>query len=336
MRNWDYLGMFPENVEDSGVFYGRHGILSYAGNPLPSVLISPASQTIETYADFTLRAVTTNTITFKWQTSKDGMTWEDLEGAKDYTYSNFVQHTAGAAGTTYYRLVCHGLVGITESKPVTVTVTYRVPTISITPNTAGDFFPPHTLTITSESGFTDSRQWYHSFDGEEWEPLPGATGNRYSVTFENEDAGTHQYKCIASGLGGSKDSNIVSITILHLPPSVSIIADKVATIAPESVTITATAEYTDTYNWYHSRDGIGWERIENESAATLTITYGEADAGTHYYMCKVVGPGGEKDSNPVRVDITVPEPEPEPETPEPEPTDPTEPETETETTDPTA
>ena len=209
MINWNFRGIYPH--DKPAVFYGERGVTADTGNPMPSATLTSTAVSVTTPGDVSITAYAVNTVGFQWQSSTDGEEWVNLNGQVSKTLERFYPHTAGTAGTYYYRVLCAGWLGVVPSESIAVSVTYAIPTVSI--EASAEHVPnAGTVTLTASGQYADSYEWEVSQDNSEWVSL-GISSQVASIKYTAEDEGEYFYRCIASGLGGQTASEAVKIIV---------------------------------------------------------------------------------------------------------------------------
>jgi len=210
---WEYDGVFPNGASNGNNFYGYDGIVAFAGNPYPAVIVDPSEASLHTGEQIEIIAYATNTIEYEWQQSSDNVNWATIAGETEPTLIRSYHHEAGVAGTYYYRVICYGLIGYTISESTRITVDYSPTTVTISSN-ATSVESPGNIYFIAAAYYADMLQWQHSFDGETWTDIFDETFTNYTAAFTDDDAGEHHYRCVASGLSGTVASTPITITVL--------------------------------------------------------------------------------------------------------------------------
>lgn len=96
---------------------------SSGATEIPAIVMQPAKQTLPAanMAVFSIEAQNTNGLSYKWQWSADGTSWNDIPGAVNSTYQILAQ-TADSSGWNHFRCVLTNSLGSTNSDPATLTV----------------------------------------------------------------------------------------------------------------------------------------------------------------------------------------------------------------------
>lgn len=295
---WNFRGIYPHKKPD--IFYGQRGLSADTGNPLPSATLTATAGAVTTPGDVSITAYAVNTVGFQWQTSKDGEEWVNITGQISKKLERFYPHIAGTAGTYYYRVLCAGWLGVVPSPAVSVVVSYAVPAVTIT--ASAEHVPnAGTVTLTASARYTDSYAWQVSRDNAEWVYL-GITTPEAVIEYTPEDGGEYFYRCEAVGLGGKVHSIPVSVDVEYHPPIITIEADVTGLVSPGAVTLTASAQYTNSYSWQMSRDNASWSDIGIITPEAV-ISYTADEAGEFYYRCVAVGNGGTTYSESLMIEV---------------------------------
>ena len=171
----------------------------------------------------------TGTLTYRWQSSTNGTSWNDITGTAG---ANATYSPGTLTATTHYRrnvtgTDCNGSTNTVSSNVVIVTVTAAISAGSIGGSgqniCAGDI--PSTLTsTTAASGGTGTLtyRWQSSTNGTTWSDITGTAGANATYSPGALSATTH-YRRTATGTdcGGSSNtvnSNVIIVTVSPLAP----------------------------------------------------------------------------------------------------------------------
>ncbi len=164
-----------------------------AVTPVPSVSVSPSSQTVDVGQTITLTASLTSPgsggDSYQWY---NGTISDPISGATSLTYAP----TAGALGTfNYFVVVTDSNLGTGQSNTGTVIVS-TTPTVSVAPSSQTvDVGESITLTATPSGGTSPfTYQWYNDTSGSS--PISGATASVYAPTAGA--LGTFDYYVVAT------------------------------------------------------------------------------------------------------------------------------------------
>uniref|UniRef100_UPI003A95437E hypothetical protein n=1 Tax=Amphritea sp. TaxID=1872502 RepID=UPI003A95437E len=237
-----------------------------------------------------------NSFSYQWQRSADGVNWSDLSGATNATY------TLDDADVDQYLRVA---VSITDDQgfaegPLISSATDAIsavndPIVGL-PSVSGTATEDQTLTADT-SGISDvdglsnsfSYQWQRSVDGINWNDLTGAT----DVTYTLDDADVGQYLRVAVSItddqGFAEGPLVSSATAAISPVNDPIIGlPLISGSAEEDQTLSAdTSGISDvdglnnsfTYQWQRSADGVNWSDLSGATNATYTLD--DADVGQY-------------------------------------------------------
>lgn len=195
------IGIHRLNMIGGARFSAWRGIKSYVGNPLPSVMISAERESVLTTETIRLTAQQGRASYLEWQTSRDQHTWTAV-GDISETYEELVPHEAAALGNHYFRCVAVNIHGEKVSNVVTVTVTPRLPTITVSAYPEIVSIPGQSAVVASMDEYGQSLKWQHSDDGEIYTDIAGETDLTYIADYPDESAaGAHYYRAVAHGIG---------------------------------------------------------------------------------------------------------------------------------------
>lgn len=266
--------------------------------PKPSVTASLSESIVTPPAEVTLSAVAENAdYGIQWQEDIDGA-WIDIPAATESTLTvTYPEDTP--RGMHYYRALASGLGGTAASDTLAVTIAYPLPTCSVSIEIGEE-----SATLRASTTFTTALQWQKYQDDGIWVDIEGATGNTYTFTYSGNPAGAYYFRALASGKGGTVESNVKGVNVAYQQPIAEITASETSVTAPATVTIGVNAKYADIgVQWQYSSDMDIWTNITGETGATLTLDYTTADTGTHHYRCAASGSGGVTNSNIITIEV---------------------------------
>jgi Ig-like domain CHU_C associated len=215
------------------------------------------------------------TISYQWQSSQDGISFNDISGANSAIYD-----TPILTATTYYRLQINQSgsgCGTVTSNTTIITV---VPFINITAQPipvkqcVGGALP---LIVTTQSTIsTLSFQWQSSPDNNIWVDISGA--NNSSYTPSSTVAGISYYRVIIRNTIGNCSDVISNATLVEIIPkpivTVSALNQVVCNGAKGIVlNATITGGVDCTIQWQNSTNaGAIWNDLMGEKNNTLSIS----------------------------------------------------------------
>ena len=217
----------------------------YAPPLINAVTISP---TIGQYTQtITLSAEVTDSgpapTTYQWQQSPEGQnTWTNIQGA---TTAQWIGQLT-FAGATDFRLIATGTGGQTISEIVTyyIALPGEIQSLTATPSVVT---LPGSTTLAATGSNVISWEWQQYTSGV-WTPI----GYSASVTQRFTDAGTYQFRVLATGADGAVVTSETVEVIAGFAPSVSITSPNDGTRyqSGERIPLTATITGTDpTWEW---------------------------------------------------------------------------------------
>jgi hypothetical protein len=241
----------------------------------PIINSQPASvvKNIGDTATFTVGATASDEggLTYKWQKSTDGTTWNDT------TVTSAIYTTEALAisdnGSLYRCVVTNNKNGTTAEIKTNAATLIVKPTISVQPSdVTKKLGETATLTVqaASSDGGTLSYKWQKSSDGETWTDTTVITATYTTDPLTVTDNGI-QYRCVVvdSKNGTTKDaiSNAVTLTVV---------------ISTSVIPSTAADEGVLTYKWQKSTDGTAWKDTTVTTATYTTDTLTASDNGSKY------------------------------------------------------
>jgi hypothetical protein len=231
-------------------------------------------------------------LTYQWQNSTDGTTWNDVGGATNREYTVNPLSTADAG---QYRVLVSGTCGGTPvtqtSSPATLTVNEGI-TINSDLNATYSVCQNNTISLEFDvTGDNLTFQWYKNGQPVTDGNIVGVTTNRIDInTATLANAGV--YSCIVSSPCGSPvTSNLATLTV---NPTTIITSQPVSRTKCEGddITFTVVAQGGNlVYNWTHDGNPVGGD------SPTLTLTNLSKASHQGTYLCEVTGDCGTVTSN---------------------------------------
>ena len=217
----------------------------YAPPTINAVTVSPTigqyTQTITLSAEVTDSGPTATT--YQWQQSPQNQnTWTNIPGA---TTAQWIGQLT-FSGATDFRLIATGTGGQTISETVTyyIALPGEIQSLTATPSVVT---LPGSTTLTATGSNVISWEWQQYTSGV-WTPI----GYSASVTQRFTDAGTYQFRVLATGADGAVVTSETIEVIAGFAPSVSITSPNDGTRyqSGERIPLTATITGTDpTWEW---------------------------------------------------------------------------------------
>jgi extracellular elastinolytic metalloproteinase len=189
------------------------------------------------------------------------------------------------------------ITGIAGASNQTVNLTYTInagtgPTITGQPTTqtvcAGSN-ASFSITSAAATGF----QWQVSTDGGgTWTNVSGATAPTLTLTAVTAGMNNNQYRCIASTLCGTTNSNGAILTV-NSPAAITAQPQNTSACSGSNATFTVTATGTGlTYQWELSTDGgANYNAIGGATSASFTATAVTVGMNNNRYRCVVTSSG---------------------------------------------
>ncbi|XP_068097625.1 B-cell receptor CD22-like isoform X1 [Hyperolius riggenbachi] len=213
--------------------------------------------------------------------------------SKDYTISNIRAHHSGS-----YKCLAINDIGEKESNPLQVDVQYAPKNVQIFPNNQSliKIVKPKSTTLqcSAESSNPKVSQFI-------WYKDNSSLNDRRNPKIEVTTSG--KYSCDAKNAVGTTRSKQVEVVVLYAPENTKIRKPLGNLIEGSSVTLTCSADSyppVSLYIWY--KDG---EECYNDTSKDYTI----ANIREHHsgsYKCLASNDIGEKESNPIKVDVQYP------------------------------
>lgn len=250
-------------------------------HPLPSAAVSVSPTSGPIASTLTLSSTVVNTIpiplSYQWQRSSDATTWTNIGGATTEDYTGYVSFAA--AGTNYLRQ----LVSAGPYPGVSNVVTYEataapVITSATASPTTGEI--PLTVSLSATATGATSFKW-QKLIGVIWTDI----GTSQTVSYQITTANVHQFRVIATGIGGSTTSSVVSVNAGGRPV-ISITSPDYNEIyaVNESIVVSASIVGADTISWSFGDAGAEGDTTANPTTViyrtfgkkTITLTASNA------------------------------------------------------------
>ena len=177
------------NIAEAPVFSQQPQSADYIENETASAL------TVEAHTE------SNNTISYQWYSSANGLNFAPIDGE----ISNSYTPPTTIDGVFYYYVTAKSVLGIssaqTNSEIAVITVTAaQAPVFTLQPK-SGTYqygYPIPALTVKAETQDEGviTYQWYRSQDGADYEPIPNATGDKYTPS--NLEVGSVYYRAMAN------------------------------------------------------------------------------------------------------------------------------------------
>ena len=210
----------------------------------------------------TLSAEVSGADTYQWQ-QQSGSTWENISGATTNPWVG----TVTVSGDTNYRLMATNGGGSTYSDTIQYTIAgpANIQSLSATPSV---ITLPGSTTLTATGSNVISWEWQQYTSGV-WTPI----GYSASITQRFTDAGTYQFRVLATGADGAVVTSETVEVIAGFAPSVSITSPNDGTRyqSGERIPLTATITGTDpTWEW-----SFGSQNVQTGgNSQTTWVEYG--------------------------------------------------------------
>lgn len=234
----------------------------------------------------------TGTQGLQWQWSKDGNSWNVINGASGVR----LRWVPDSTGTIFLRLKVW-------DNPISCDTSYSVrqeinifnnPEIKIIP-ASGTFCQGQPILFTAQlSGTTVSIPvfWQQSRNGTNWVNIPGADSTNYR--FPAADSGLFYFRVITGSIGGNCATGTSSVSNVSVIPTfaVSGMASKSEVCQNDSVTLRASwrdIPVQPFIQWYSSRDRINYTLIPGGEKAEVSIKSNEP--GIIFYRAQLTVPG---------------------------------------------
>lgn len=186
-------------------------------NAAPAITTQPQSQSTPQgqNATFSVAAVGT-TLTYQWQESADGQTWQNIAGATSDSYT--VTNAAPALNGTFYRVAVASGGSSVYSAIVTLTIgTSAASTVSVQPGSSVKSGGSVTFSVPT-SGAAQSFQWQSSADqGTTWTNIADANAAEYVIAVVQLAMSGLLYRVQITEDGTTTTSNTITLAV-SCPP----------------------------------------------------------------------------------------------------------------------
>jgi len=234
----------------------------------------------------------TGTQGLQWQWSKDGNSWNVINGSSGLR----LRWVPDSTGTIFLRLkVWDNPISCDTSYSIVQEINiFNNPEIKIIP-ASGTFCQGQPILFTAQlSGTTVSIPvfWQQSRNGSNWVNIPGADSTNYR--FPAADSGLFYFRVITGSIGGNCATGTSSVSNVSVIPTfaVSGMASKSEVCQNDSVTLRASwrdIPVQPFIQWYSSRDRINYTLIPGGEKAEVSIKSNEP--GIIFYRAQLTVPG---------------------------------------------
>lgn len=250
--------------------------------PAPLQLVVGASGSISVTA-------VGSALSYQWQSSSDGQTWQDLAGATSAQLQ--LSASSVAQSGTLYRVVLANDLGKLNSAAVTLTVLAAptLPSFSAQPM-AVSVTAPASASFTAQAlgSPAPSYQWQRSSDkGTTWVDVDGANGATYTTApTQLADSGT-LFRVLARNTSGTVASEAVALNVTAAAEPISISQQPLdlSVMLGQTArwTVQASGSPSPTYQWQFSADGgTTYTNINGATQATYSLVASVSDSGRLY------------------------------------------------------
>lgn len=157
-----------------------------------------------------------------------------------------------------------------------------------------------TAAASGQSGQTVTYQW-SSYSGSAWATI-GTPSTTASLTINPPPAQTTSYKVTAANSCGSRDSDVVTVTVCTVPSVASVSANRTITRGQTiALSIAASGSAPFQYQWY-TRVGGALQMIPGATSSTISV----APLSTTSYVAAVVNGCGTATSQDVTITVAAP------------------------------
>lgn len=255
----------------------------------PTVAASPSDATVMAGQNVSFSVTASgSSLTYQWQTSSDGLSWEPIAQANAATLT--LPAVVEADSGRRYRVVLTNSAGTATSGSarLTVTIPTEAPVFYETPQSAS-------VTEGQTASFTAAAvgrpaptvAWQQSRDGRAWSEIPGANSGSYTTQPVSIADDGMLFRMVATNALGDVASRAATLTVLPLPmpPTIAMHPRDLRVGAGGSASFSVSASGTQmTYQWQVSMDGgVGFVNINGAvSQSYFATTVTPADSGKRF------------------------------------------------------
>ena len=303
------------NIHNGSTTTSSAATLTVAAAPVaPAIVVQPADTAVADGATLGLSVTASGTaLTYQWQTSRDGSTWTDIDGATTATLT--IASVSGVdTGRQLHVLVRNSAGSVTSRSAVlTVDTVPAAPTIVAQP-AAASVNPPQAASFSANVRGVPvpSMQWQSSRDGgATWADIAAATGNSYTTPATALADNGMLLRLHATNASGEVFSStaLLSVSLAPAAPSFSTSPADQAVTAPAaaSFSVVAIGTPTPTLQWQLSTDGGStYTNITGATASTYVITTTLGSDNDRRFRAVASNASGSVTCAPARLSVTVP------------------------------
>jgi hypothetical protein len=280
-----YFRAFVTSGVCTGV-YSNTITISINNNPIGGQATN--NQTICSGASPLSLNLTSYSGTIQWQSSADGLNWNNIPNTTTATLSSTQMGTLNS--TTFYRArLSNGVCSPAYSTTVTISVNQpSVSGIASINQTICTGTSPSALVL---SGYLGNIQWQQSTNNSTWSNISGATND---TLFSNQIGNLNAIKYYRAIVANSPCSSVISntITISISQNSISGTANSNQSICqgtiPQDIILSG---YLGSIQWQGSSDNNSWVNINGATNDTLFSNYLLPISSSNYYYRAIVANG---------------------------------------------
>ena len=260
----------------------------------PTATLSQSTSSTAPDTTFTLTWGSTNATACAIDKSVNGGSWMTASGCTSTATSGTCTTNPGTPGTHVFRNICTGPGGTSTAATVSHTVTDPVPTATLSQSTAATA-PDTVFTLTWGSTNATACAIDKSVNGGSWMTASGCTSTATSgtCTAAPNTPGTHVFRNICTGPGGTSTAATVSHTVYAVPTAT--LSQSTASTTPNTVfTLTWGSTNATACAIDKSVNGGSWMTASGctSTATSGTCTAAPGTVGTHVFRNICTGPGG--------------------------------------------
>ena len=283
----DDVGLYISAVVTASTSYGAlaitsptRGLVTPVGNTvLPTITGTlRVGGTLSVSTGTWLNLESNTTATYQWQSSADGILWNNISGATSSTYvlklaqaGQYIRAQVFQTKSTYTAVLAYSA--------ATAVVPVLNLTNTVAPAVTGAWTEGTSLSASTGSWSTSGTytyQWQSSSDNSTWADIASATSSTYTLT-SSEASKYVRVQVINTSSAGSGVAYSVPRSKVGAPYNTALptISGTIKVGSTQTVT-TGTWSNTPTaysYQWQKSADGISWINLSGETSSTYVATF---------------------------------------------------------------
>lgn len=249
-------------------------------------------------ATFTVKATDADAYQWYYRTKPNGK-WAKISGG---TKATLTVKTKYAKNGYQYACDVKNDDGKVTTNAATLTVIKQLPVITVQPKDV-TVNSGETAKLTVTATGAESYQWlYRTSPKEKWVKTKTGDAATYTVNTKMRHNG-YQYICEISNDDGKVTTNVVTLTVIAMPPKITTQPKDVTVKLTEKAVFRVAATGAESYQWSYRTSSKGeWIKIKDGTKAALTVTP-EPEKNGYEYSCVLKNDDGSVRSDIVKLTI---------------------------------